>query len=141
MYEGKELGRAIREALRLMGMTQREIADEFGIEQASVSGWCTTGRISKAKLAHLMDMAAAKGIGPLHWGLKPGTPTQNLSPHALRLAQLFDALPASQKPRAYALLQQMLKPEPIAELPPLPVEPAQTPPPLPSPKPRPVRTR
>lgn len=68
MLTGKELGAALKAAMRLKGVIQREVAAEFGVEQPSVSEWLTHGRISKE---HINRLVAYFGgvVPPSHWGL------------------------------------------------------------------------
>lgn len=68
MLTGKELGEAIRSAMRKKGMTPSELAKAFDIKPPSVSGWFTTGRISKANFERLRVMFSDV-VGPEHWGL------------------------------------------------------------------------
>lgn len=69
MLTGSNLGQRIRQALALKGVGPTEVARLFGIKPASVSGWMTTGRISKSNLFRLMDYCADV-VGPEHWGIK-----------------------------------------------------------------------
>lgn len=118
MLEGKDLGDAIREVIRLWGKTERQVAEKYEIEQPSVNGWKRTGRISKTLLQRLIEDTSHL-VGPNHWGLPAKAGQPNLSAHALRLARLFDALPAELKAKAYADAQQVLRPPQAQELPPL----------------------
>lgn len=47
MLKGKELGEAIRQALADNGKTAADAARYFNVKPPSVSGWLSTGRISK----------------------------------------------------------------------------------------------
>ncbi len=67
MLKGKELGDAIRAALQQNGKTPAEAARYFNVKPPSVSGWMSTGRISKGnfnKLMHWLDKTPIE-----HWGL------------------------------------------------------------------------
>ena len=69
MLQGKELGKAIKAALKLKGMKQADLARKFHVEPPSVNGWLRTGRIEKGKLWQLMDLMSDV-VGPEHWGLE-----------------------------------------------------------------------
>ncbi len=68
MLTGKALGAAIKSALEKAEMTQAYVARHFKIKPPSVSGWITTGRISKPNFEELR-LLLAKVVGPEHWGL------------------------------------------------------------------------
>lgn len=99
MLSGPALGAAIKEAMNLKGVTQKEVATEFDVLQPSVSYWVRTGRIKKDKLDHLMRYFSGV-VGPDHWGLTAfgDTPAGQdsseplPSPKALSLARRLDAL-------------------------------------------------
>lgn len=67
MLTGKELGTAIREAIRLKGVTQKDVAIHFGITQPSVHDWVTKGTVGKDKLDALFTYFS-NVVGPEHWG-------------------------------------------------------------------------
>lgn len=67
MLTGKELGTAIREAIRLKGVTQKDVALHFGITQPSVHDWVTKGTVGKDKLDALFTYFS-EVVGPEHWG-------------------------------------------------------------------------
>lgn len=68
MKSGADLGKAIKEAMRLKVVTQKVVAAEFGVKQPSVSEWVKYGRIDKSHLSHLLHYFADV-VGPSHWGL------------------------------------------------------------------------
>lgn len=68
MLTGKALGEAIKSALDKAKMTQADIARHFKVKPPSVSGWLTTGRISKPNFEKLRLLLATV-VGPEHWGL------------------------------------------------------------------------
>lgn len=71
MLSGPELAAAFTEAMRRKkdkGVTQQQIADAFGVRQASVSEWGKTGRIAKKHLNLLVEYFADV-VGAEHWGL------------------------------------------------------------------------
>jgi transcriptional regulator with XRE-family HTH domain len=68
MYTGEKLGSALREAMRLKGVTQAEVADAFGVTQPSVSEWLRYGRIGKRHITRLVEWFSDK-VGPEHWGM------------------------------------------------------------------------
>lgn len=69
MLEGVELGSAIREAIRLKGVTQKDVAAAFQVRQSSVSEWLKHGRVAKKHLNLLVEYFA-NVVGPSHWGLE-----------------------------------------------------------------------
>jgi hypothetical protein len=73
MLTGKELGKAIRQALEGMGLKPSEAAVKFGVKQPSVNGWYDTGAIKKGTLEEIKKFAAVK-FGPEHWGLESEKP-------------------------------------------------------------------
>ena len=68
MYSGAELGAAIRSALEKKGVTQKALAEHFGVRQSSITGWLQRGTISKDKLPSLWSYFEDV-VGPEHWGL------------------------------------------------------------------------
>lgn len=132
MFEGKELGRAIGAAIALKGVTQRQVAHDFGVSQPSVSEWVSTGRIRKGLLTMLFSYFANE-VGPTHWGFPTEWWGPSLSPRALRLARLYESLPDDEKERAYALAQLALQPRSAASPPPPSDGPTRTTPLLPAP--------
>lgn len=69
MLTGEALGSALKEAMRLKKVTQKQVAAEFGIAQPSVSDWTRTGRVAKEHLNHLVAYFRDV-VGPEHWGLQ-----------------------------------------------------------------------
>jgi transcriptional regulator with XRE-family HTH domain len=131
MLTGKELGAAIKAAMKLKGVTQQDVATEFGVMQPSVSAWTRTGRIDKEHLDHLMAYFADV-VGPDHWGFKAFTVNydealgqaikrvnEELSPNgvppgmslrAISLARRFDSLKDEEAQRiVYALMDNALQ--------------------------------
>ncbi|HEY1129179.1 MAG TPA: hypothetical protein VGF12_07230 [Roseateles sp.] len=140
MLTGKDLGAALKAAMKLKGVTQQDVATEFDVLQPSVSGWTRTGRIDKEHIEHLMSYFADV-VGPEHWGFKvfagsfdaaldqatkkvasqlsPDHVPPGMSLQAISLARRFDALTDEEHQRiAYALmdnaLQQFESPPPAA---------------------------
>ncbi|MBK8161531.1 MAG: helix-turn-helix transcriptional regulator [Rhodospirillaceae bacterium] len=68
MLTGKALGQAIKSALDKATMSQADVAREFKVKPPSVSGWITTGRISKPNFEKLRQLLS-EVVGPEHWGL------------------------------------------------------------------------
>lgn len=71
MLSGPELATAFAEAMRRKkekGVTQQQVADAFGVRQASVSEWGKTGRIAKKHLNLLVEYFSDV-VGAEHWGL------------------------------------------------------------------------
>lgn len=69
MLTGKELGAAIREAIEKKGVTQRQVAQIFGVKPPSVQDWIKKGTVSKDKLPALWHYFSDV-VGPEHWGLE-----------------------------------------------------------------------
>ncbi len=79
MLTGKELGNAIREAIKLKGVKSVEVAKHFGVTPPSIQDWMNRGVISKDKLEKLWAYFSDV-VGPEHWGLtKPPTPIRTRS--------------------------------------------------------------
>lgn len=68
MLSGRALGDALREAMRLKGVKQGDVASEFEVAQSSVSEWIKFGRIAKKHIPHLVSYFSSH-VGPTHWGL------------------------------------------------------------------------
>lgn len=72
MLTGEKLGNAIREAMRLKGVTPTEVAAEFGVKPPSVHDWRKTGRVSKKHLDKLVSYFLDV-VPPQHWGISMET--------------------------------------------------------------------
>lgn len=70
MLTGKELGKAIADALEIKGATQADLARHFGVKPPSVSEWIKNGTIAKGKLDKLFAYFSDV-VGPSHWGIAP----------------------------------------------------------------------
>lgn len=106
MLSGPELAAAFTEAMRRKkekGVTQQQVADAFGVRQASVSEWGKTGRIAKKHLNLLVEYFADV-VGAEHWGLheaiqdalahaKQAATAPGLTPAELDLLAAFRQLP------------------------------------------------
>lgn len=68
MLTGKELGDAIKKAVKLKKIKPADLARHFGVAPPSVQGWFKTGSISKDKLPGLWQYFSTV-VGPEHWGL------------------------------------------------------------------------
>lgn len=68
MLTGRELGSAIREAIKKKGVTQREVARIFEVKPPSIQDWINKGTVSKDKLPALWSYFHDV-VGPEHWGL------------------------------------------------------------------------
>lgn len=66
MLYGKQLGDAIRAALKDNDRTPADAARYFGVKPPSVSGWMSTGRISKENLVKLIQWLDKTPLS--HWG-------------------------------------------------------------------------
>ncbi len=74
MLNGKELGKAIDEAIKLKKASgaissKADVARYFGIKPPSIHGWISKGTISKSKLEKMWKYFSDV-VGPDHWGLK-----------------------------------------------------------------------
>ena len=67
MLKGKELGDAIRQALADNGKTPADAARHFNVKPPSVSGWLSTGRISKENFDKLRVWLS--DTPDSHWGV------------------------------------------------------------------------
>lgn len=72
MLTGKDLGAAIRAAITKKGVTQKAVADAFGVKPPSIQDWINKGTISKDKLPMLWSYFGDV-VGPEHWGLQDPT--------------------------------------------------------------------
>jgi len=68
MLTGKDLGEAIRLALEQNGKTPADAARHFGVKPPSVSGWMSTGRITKTNFNELVRWLVKTPLS--HWGLE-----------------------------------------------------------------------
>lgn len=86
MLKGEQLGEAIRSAIKLKGVTQREVAMHFGVQPPSIHDWMKRGTISKEKLPELWRYFSDV-VGPEHWGLDSNLPIEpsNVEPGPDRL--------------------------------------------------------
>lgn len=84
MLTGEKLGNAIEAAIKLKGVTKREVAAHFGVQPPSIQDWVKRGTIGKEKLpklwAYFSDVVPAS-----HWGLDaiPETAHLNITTHTL----------------------------------------------------------
>lgn len=89
MFTGKDLGAAIKSAMKKKGVTQTAVANEFGIKQPSVSEWTRFGRVDKQHIVHLVEFFGDV-VGPAHWGLPDtwgiGTAQQSVAPPTDRVS-------------------------------------------------------
>lgn len=86
MLSGKELGRAIEQAIDKKLSTgsarsKAEIARHFKIKPPSIHDWINKGSISKEKLPELWNYFSDV-VGPEHWGLKGYPITSDRQPIA-----------------------------------------------------------
>ena len=66
MLDNEAMAAAIRTAIRESDLTQRQVADAFGISEQAVSGWLRTGRVDKRRLPQLAQMTG-KPMSFLAW--------------------------------------------------------------------------
>lgn len=68
MLTGKELGKAIAEAIKKKGVTKAALARHFDVKPPSIQDWVNKGTIDKSRLPELWSYFA-DAVGPSHWGL------------------------------------------------------------------------
>ncbi|MCF7751640.1 helix-turn-helix domain-containing protein, partial [Bacillus subtilis subsp. subtilis] len=56
MLDNQSMAAAIRSAITSANLTQKEVADAFGITEQAVSGWLRTGKVDKRKLPALAEL-------------------------------------------------------------------------------------
>ena len=92
MLTGKELGKAIAEAIRMKGVTQAAVARRFKVKPPSVSDWIKRGTIDKGKLddlfAYFRDV-----VGPEHWGRAPISEAHQPKALSEKLPAAYEARP------------------------------------------------
>lgn len=113
MLTGKQLGHAIAEAIRLKGVTQKDVAKHFGVKPPSIQDWIKRGTIDKAKLPGLWHYFSDV-VDPKHWGFeafpvdlapeKEHPPASDTWPFPLISPRRFDNLPDSEKEIIEALV-------------------------------------
>lgn len=86
MLTGAQLGKAIREAIKLKidsgaARTKKEIADHFDVRPPSIHDWINRGTIDKGKLSELWRYFSDV-VGPSHWGLEKFPDSEDESEHA-----------------------------------------------------------
>lgn len=95
MLTGKALGQAVKEAIRLKGVSKMAVARHFNIKGPSIYDWINHGRVGKQ---HLTDLFAyfSDVVGPEHWGISsPNQPSQLLELDADILASSIVSLKES----------------------------------------------
>lgn len=75
MLKGKELGKAITEAIALMkerGLVRydKDVAEHFGIKAPSLIDWKQRGTVAKDNMPELFRYFS-QVAGPSHWGMTP----------------------------------------------------------------------
>lgn len=68
MLSGKDLGNAIETAIRKKGIKKMDLAQDLGVQQASVTGWVKNGRISKENFNKILDYFSDV-VSPEHFGV------------------------------------------------------------------------
>ena len=68
MFSGAKLGAAIALAIKAKGVTQAQLARDFGVKPPSVQDWIKYGRIDKSKLEDLF-LYFSCSVTPQHWGM------------------------------------------------------------------------
>jgi transcriptional regulator with XRE-family HTH domain len=94
MHSGKALGEALRAALTAKGITQAQLARDFGVKSPSVNEWLSNGRIHKRHVQHLVQYFSPE-VEPSHWGLSAGS--VGVAPGVADVVKIFEALPESKQ--------------------------------------------
>lgn len=68
MLTGKDLGRAIGDAIKRKGVSQAQVARHFGVKPPSISDWINRGTIRKDRIDELVGYFSDV-VGPEHWGI------------------------------------------------------------------------
>ena len=68
MLTGEKLGGAIEAAIKLKGVTKKEVAAHFGVQPPSIQDWVKRGTIGKEKLPKLWSYFSDV-VPATHWGL------------------------------------------------------------------------
>ncbi len=61
MLTGEKLGGAIEAAIKLKGVTKKEVAAHFGVQPPSIQDWVKRGTIGKEKLPKLWSYFSVRG--------------------------------------------------------------------------------
>lgn len=69
MLTGEKLGQAIEAAIKLKGVTKKDVASYFGVQPPSIQDWVKRGTIGKEKLPKLWSYFADV-VPASHWGLE-----------------------------------------------------------------------
>lgn len=101
MFEKTDLANALKSAIAKKGVTQKAVADHFGVQQPSVADWLAHGRISKKHIEKLVAYFSDV-VGPDHWGLPatwaPGSmPPPNPPPFSPETMAKLNEQPAAIK--------------------------------------------
>ena len=83
MLKGKELGRAIGDAIKRKGVSQAEVARHFGIKPPSISDWIKRGTIGKDKIEELVRYFSDI-VGPEYWGIGAYGVSEATAPYMVR---------------------------------------------------------
>lgn len=88
MLTGKELGRAINDAIKRKGVSQAQVARHFDIKPPSISDWIKRGTIRKDRIEELVRYFSDV-VGPEHWGIgslgiEQTRPAYSVRPHHSR---------------------------------------------------------
>jgi len=55
MFTGQQLGAAIEKAIKLKGVSKKQVADDFGVKPPSIQDWIKRGTIGKDKIEQLFE--------------------------------------------------------------------------------------
>lgn len=79
MLTGEKLGSAIEAAIKLKGVTKKEVAAFFGVQPPSIQDWVKRGTIGKEKLPKLWTYFSDV-VPASHWGLDAIPATDHVAP-------------------------------------------------------------
>lgn len=96
MLTGVELGAAIKRAITLKGVSQREFADAMGVKPPSVQDWIKFGRLHKKHINNLVDYFSDV-VPSEYWGIAT-------SQNQHQESALLDADEISRLIKGYSLL-------------------------------------
>lgn len=107
MLTGPELGEAIKSAIAKKNISQKKLAEDFGVKPPSVHGWIKTGRIDKPKFFELLRYFSDV-VDATHWGL-PADYSAAPHPGETQAAQGTPTTEEDAKSSAASMVLDMLK--------------------------------
>lgn len=83
MLTGKQLGRAIGDAIKRKGVSQAQVARHFGVKPPSISDWINRGTIRKDRIEELVRYFSDV-VGREHWGIGLLGVEESRAPYSIR---------------------------------------------------------